>query len=54
MRIFVLEDMSIRHNWFRNQFKNDELVIVEDAKSAIDILSKDLNWDIIFLTVVNH
>jgi CheY-like chemotaxis protein len=49
MRIFILEDMQIRINIFKKWYEAHELVIVTNAEEAINILSKDLEWDVLFL-----
>lgn len=49
MRIFVLEDNAERAKWFQNRFVNDTVVIAVDVEPAIEILSKDLKFDLFFL-----
>lgn len=49
MRIFVLDDMKARHDAYKKKFSNDEIISTYDAKEAIDLLSKDLNYDLICL-----
>lgn len=52
-RIFILEDDHNRISQFKDslarKFKDLELVIKEDAKSAKEELAKQKEWDIIFL-----
>ncbi len=48
-RIFILEDMVIRQEAFKKTYEGYDLVIIDNAKDAIDFLSKDLNFDIMFL-----
>jgi len=50
MRFFILEDMDIRIEAFKKWYgEQHELVIAKNATEAIDILSKDLNFDVLFL-----
>lgn len=49
MRIFVLDDDFDRHLFFRKKFGQENLVQAYTAKEAIDILSSDRDFDIIFL-----
>lgn len=49
MRIFILEDMEIRIATFKNWFKGHELIFSKTAQEAIDILGKDLNFEVFFL-----
>lgn len=50
MRFFILEDMNIRIEAFKKWYSEQhELIIATNATEAIDILSKDLNFDVLFL-----
>jgi CheY-like chemotaxis protein len=49
MRIFILEDSKERIQTFKKFFFNADLVIMENAKEAIEFLSKDLEFDVIYL-----
>jgi len=49
LRIFVLEDMWIRIQWFKHKFKDCELKICTNADDAISILTNDRDWDYMFL-----
>lgn len=48
-RIFILEDNKWRIQAFKNKFPDSELIIKQTASEAIELLSKDLNFDILFL-----
>jgi hypothetical protein len=41
--------MKIRHKVFKSKFPESDITFVETAQEAIDILSKDLDWDLISL-----
>ncbi len=47
--IFVLEDDGNRMKTFAGMFLEDNLVMTNNAKSAIDILYSDIEFDIIYL-----
>jgi len=49
MKILVVEDDVYRLDWFRDKFKNQELSTVMTADEAITLLSKSLDYEIIFL-----
>lgn len=49
MRVFILEDMTIRIDWFRKHYADHELTIATNAQEAIDILAKDLGFELFFL-----
>lgn len=49
MKILFLDDMEIRHKTFAKKFKGNDITFVKTAKEAIDVLSKDLEWDLICL-----
>jgi CheY-like chemotaxis protein len=48
-KIFCLDDSFERHKLFREKFSNDNIIFAISAKEAIDILSEDMEWDIICL-----
>jgi len=48
MNIFILEDDPRRKEVFKEWFKNEDFIIVEDADAAIELLSKN-KYDFIFL-----
>ena len=49
MKIFILEDAPERIKIFREVLKGNEIVQVDNAKDAIEILSKDLNFSYFYL-----
>lgn len=49
MKILFLDDMEIRHESFKKCFPDDEVISVKTAKEAIELLEKDLKWDLICL-----
>ena len=48
-KIFILEDMDMRISFFKKILSDYNLTIVKTAKEAIEILSKNLDFDILFL-----
>ena len=48
-RIFFLDDFKIRRDRFAQAHPNCVIVFAESAQEAIDILSKDLDFDQIYL-----
>ena len=48
-KIFILEDSYERHKLFRKKFPNDNLIFAISAQEAINILSEDMEWDLICL-----
>src|ERR1044072_702737 len=46
--VFLLDDDTRRHRWFRKKFANDELEITDPIEEAKDYLSK-YKYDAIFL-----
>jgi CheY-like chemotaxis protein len=48
LRIFLLDDDVLRHEWFARQFKGDSLDVAVDPTEAIALLSKE-SYDLIFL-----
>ena len=50
MKIFVLDDMQVRHNAYKKKFPTAEVVSLYDATSAIEHLLVNLNnYDLICL-----
>lgn len=50
LRVFLLDDDTLRHRWFAKRFKDDEFHAVVSPPEAIELLSKAENaYDIIFL-----
>jgi CheY-like chemotaxis protein len=47
--IFILEDMDERIDAYRKKFPTDTLTVARTAKEAIEILEKNLNFDLICL-----
>jgi CheY-like chemotaxis protein len=47
-RIFLLDDDTLRHEWFANQFKGDSLDVAVDPARAFELLSNG-RYDLIFL-----
>lgn len=48
MRVFVLDDDKLRHDWFARRFAGDHLDTAEDPARAIELLSAN-HYDAIFL-----
>lgn len=48
VRIFLLDDDTLRHEWFARQFKGEHLDIAADATRAIEMLASNY-YDLIFL-----
>jgi len=48
VRVFLLDDDTLRHEWFTRQFKGDRLDIAADAPRAIEMLASNY-YDLIFL-----
>jgi len=48
VRVFLLDDDTLRHAWFARQFKGDRLDIAADAPRAIEMLASNY-YDLIFL-----
>jgi CheY-like chemotaxis protein len=48
MRVFLLDDDVLRHQWFARQFVDDQLDVAEDPKRAVELLSSNY-YDLIFL-----
>jgi CheY-like chemotaxis protein len=48
MKIFVLEDNSYRINFFIERFSDCEVIVTENAKSAVEYLQEDI-FNYVFL-----
>jgi len=48
LRVFLLDDDALRHDWFARQFKRDRLDVASDAARAVEMLAA-YNYDLIFL-----
>ena len=48
VRVFLLDDDTLRHEWFARQFKGDLLEVAADAARAVELLSSNY-YDLIFL-----
>jgi CheY-like chemotaxis protein len=48
LRVFLLDDDRLRHDWFAKQFKGDRLDVAEDPARAVELLASNY-YDLIFL-----
>jgi len=48
VRVFLLDDDVLRHEWFARQFKGDSVDVAADPARAIELLSSNY-YDVIFL-----
>jgi CheY-like chemotaxis protein len=48
VRVFLLDDDTLRHDWFAKQFKGDHLDLTVEPARAIELLSSNY-YDLIFL-----
>jgi len=48
LRVFLLDDDTLRHEWFARQFKGDRLDVAEDPARAVELLSAN-HYDLVFL-----
>ena len=48
VRVFLLDDDTLRHDWFARQFKGDRLDVAVDPARAVELLSSNY-YDVIFL-----
>ena len=48
LRVFLLDDDTLRHDWFTKQFKGDRLHLTAEPARAIEMLSENY-YDLIFL-----
>ena len=47
-RVFLLDDDTVRHEWFAKQFKGDRLDVAVEPARAVELLSSN-HYDLIFL-----
>ncbi|HLM55707.1 MAG TPA: cyclic-phosphate processing receiver domain-containing protein [Pyrinomonadaceae bacterium] len=48
LSVFILDDDTLRHEWFARQFKGDRLDVAADPAHAVELLSAN-RYDLIFL-----
>ena len=48
LRVFLLDDDTLRHEWFAKRFKGDELDVAINPERAIELLSEK-SYDAVFL-----
>ena len=48
IRVFLLDDDTLRHEWFAKQFKGDQLDVAVEPSEAIELLAGN-SYDAIFL-----
>ena len=48
LRVFLLDDDTLRHEWFARQFKGERLDVAVDPARAVELLSAN-HYDLIFL-----
>lgn len=48
VRVFLLDDDTLRHDWFARQFKGDRLDVAADAARGVELLASN-QYDLIFL-----
>ena len=48
LRVFLLDDDTLRHEWFAKQFKGERLDIAADPARAVELLAANY-YDVIFL-----
>ncbi len=48
LRVFLLDDDTLRHEWFSKQFKGDRLDLTVEPARAIELLSSNY-YDLVFL-----
>jgi CheY-like chemotaxis protein len=48
LRVFLLDDDALRHEWFAKQFAGERVDVAEDPARAIELLSSN-HYDLIFL-----
>jgi CheY-like chemotaxis protein len=48
LRVFLLDDDTLRHDWFARQFKGDHLDLTVEPARAVELLSSNY-YDLIFL-----
>jgi CheY-like chemotaxis protein len=48
LRVFLLDDDTLRHDWFARVFKGDYLDVAADAARAVELLAAN-TYDLVFL-----
>jgi CheY-like chemotaxis protein len=48
LRVFLLDDDVLRHEWFARNFKGDRLDVAADAARAVELLAAN-TYDLVFL-----
>jgi CheY-like chemotaxis protein len=48
LRVFLLDDDVLRHEWFARNFKGDQLDVAADAPRALELLAAH-TYDLVFL-----
>jgi CheY-like chemotaxis protein len=48
VRVFLLDDDTLRHEWFAKQFKGDRLDVAVEPARAVELLSSNY-YDLVFL-----
>jgi CheY-like chemotaxis protein len=48
LRVFLLDDDTLRHDWFARQFKGERLDVAEEPARAVELLAAN-HYDLIFL-----
>ncbi|HEV3467980.1 MAG TPA: cyclic-phosphate processing receiver domain-containing protein [Pyrinomonadaceae bacterium] len=48
LRVFLLDDDALRHEWFARNFRGDLLDVAADAGRAVELLASN-NYDLVFL-----
>jgi len=48
LRVFLLDDDVVRHEWFARNFRGDRLDVAEDPARAVELLAAN-TYDLVFL-----
>lgn len=48
LRVFLLDDDTLRHDWFARNFRGDQLDVAADAARAVELLAAN-TYDLVFL-----
>lgn len=48
LRVFLLDDDTMRHDWFAKNFRGDRLDVASDAARAVELLAAH-TYDLVFL-----
>jgi len=48
LRVFLLDDDTLRHQWFARSFRGDMLDVASDAPRAVELLASN-SYDLVFL-----